>query len=255
MKTIVFDLDGTLTESKESLDNEMIALLNKLLATHCIAIISSATWKQFQKQVVSCVDNTAPLNNLYLLPNSGGSMYQTWGQYGWVATYQTKLTKRDTDRIEKALTESITESSFKQPQKLWGKQIENRESQITFSALGQKAPIEEKEKYDPDFSKRKALIETLQKKLMSFDVRISGTTSIEISLKGVNKKFGIDELMKRLHTSKDDVLFIGTDITKGNSNYIAVEMGLSYLQVKDFEDTKKIIRSILDKSSVLEKTG
>jgi HAD superfamily hydrolase (TIGR01484 family) len=253
MKTIVFDLDGTLTESKEALDSEMIALLSKLLATHSIAIVSSSTWKQFQKQVLTGIDEN--VNNLYLLPNSGGSMYQTWGRYGWVATYQTKLSKRDTDRIEKAFDDAIADSGFKQPDKLWGKQFENRESQITFSALGQKAPIEEKESYDPDLSKRKVLVESLQKKLTSYDVSISGTTSVEVSLKGINKKFGIDELMKRLHVSKDDVLFVGSKIVKGNTNYVAVEMGLNYVQVNDCEDTKKLIRSLLDPATSLEKTG
>lgn len=257
MKTIVFDLDETLTESKESLDAEMIALLGKLLATYSIAIVSNASWKQFQKQVVSCfeTDSSVSLNNLYLLPSSGGSMYQTWGRYGWVATYQLKLSKRDTDRIEKVLDEAIFESSFKQPNKLWGKQVEILDSQVVFSALGQKAPIEEKENYDPDLSKRTALAAILQKKLSSYDIRITGTASIEISLKGINKKFGIDELMKRLHASKDDVLFIGTNISKNNSNYVAVEMGLSYTQVKDCEDTKRMIRSLLDQPSLQEKTG
>ncbi len=39
----------------------------------------------------------------------------------------------------------------------WGEQIEDRGSQITFSALGQQAPIEEKKKWDPDFTKREKI--------------------------------------------------------------------------------------------------
>lgn len=257
MKTIVFDLDETLTNSKESLDVEMLALLGKLLETNSIAIVSDTSWNQFQKQILSCFENdpSVSLNNLYLLPSSGGSMYQTWGKYGWVATYQMKLSKRDTDYIERILDEAISESSFKQPNKLWGKQVEVLDSEVVFSALGRKAPIEEKENYDPDLSKRTVLATMLQKKLSSYDVRITGTTSIEISIKGVNKKFGIDELMKRLHTSKDDVLFIGTNISKSNSNYVAIEMGLNHIQVKDCEDTKRVIRSLLDQSLLQEKTG
>lgn len=254
MKTIVFDLDGTLTESKEDLDDEMVVLLQKLLVNHNVAIISGAAWKQFQKQIVSRLcDDEKLLNNLYLMPNSGGSMYQTWGRYGWVATYQIKLNKRDAVRIQAAFDEAIKDSGFEQPQKLWGKQIENRESQITFSALGQRAPLDDKEKYDPDHSKRKILVESLQKKLASYDIRIGGTTSIDVSLKGINKKYGIDELMKRLHISKDDVVFVGDSIFKGGNDYAAVEMGLEYVQVKDFEDTKTWIRSVLDQTSTISK--
>lgn len=255
MKTIVFDLDGTLTESKEALDDEMVALLMKLLPTHNVAIISGAAWKQFQKQVVNRLsDDITSLNNLYLLPSSGGSMYQMWGRYGWVATYQNKLHRRDISRIQKAFEEVFEETSFEQPQKLWGKQIENRESQVTFSALGQRAPIEAKEKYDPDFSKRKVLLDALQKKLSSYDVTMGGTTSVDVTLKGINKKYGVDELMKRLHISKDDVVYVGDAIFKGGNDYAAVEMGLDRIQVKDHEETKTWIRGILDQA-VLEKTG
>ena len=254
MKTIVFDLDGTLTDSKEPLDEEMAAILIKLLAFRNVAIISGASWRQFQKQVVNHLKGSDKLNNLYLLPTSGGSMYQTWGKYGWVATYQHKLHRRDVARIMKAFEEVLEETEFERPKKLWGRQIESRDSQITFSALGQNAPIEAKEKYDPDFSKRRALADALQKKLPSYDVRIGGTTSIDISLRGINKKFGIDELMKRLHVSKDDVVYVGCDIFKGGSNYVAIEMGLDHVEVRDSEETRHWIRDILD-AEVLEKTA
>lgn len=246
MKTIVFDLDGTLAKSKEPIDEEMAGLLVKLLGIHNIAIISGAAWRQLQKQVLNNfrVDDSK-LNNLYLLPTSGGSMYQMWGKYGWVAAYQTKLHRRDVARIIKALEEVLEESDFESPRKLWGRQVESRESQITFSALGQNAPIEVKEKYDPDLSKRKVLVDALQKKISSYDIRIEGTTSIDISLRGVNKKYGIDELMGRLHISKDDVIYVGNAIFKGGSDYVAVEMGLDHVPVKDPEDTKKWIREMI----------
>jgi HAD superfamily hydrolase (TIGR01484 family) len=255
MKTIVFNLDGTLTESKETLDEEMAALLVKLLQNHNVAIVAGASWKQFQKQVVNQLRvDSSKLNNLYLLPTSGGSMYQTWSKYGWVATYQHKLHRRDIARITKTIEESLEEIGFEKPKKLWGRQIETRESQVTFSALGQNAPSEVKDKYDPDYSRRRLLLNSLQKKLPAYDICIGGRTSIDISLRGINKKYGIDELMKRLHISKDDVIFVGNSIFKGGSNYVAVEMGLEYFEVRDVEDTRNWIREILD-AEVLEKSA
>jgi hypothetical protein len=60
--------------------------------------------------------------------------------------------------------------------------------------------------------------------------------------------------MKRLHISKDDVIFVGNSIFKGGSNYVAVEMGLEYFEVRDVEDTRNWIREILD-AEVLEKSA
>ena len=50
---IIFDLDGTLTESKSDLDGEMATLLARLLGTVDVAIISGGAWAQFEKQVLA----------------------------------------------------------------------------------------------------------------------------------------------------------------------------------------------------------
>jgi hypothetical protein len=42
---IIFDLDGTLAESKSSLDGEMAALLGRLLEVVKVAIISGGAWE------------------------------------------------------------------------------------------------------------------------------------------------------------------------------------------------------------------
>lgn len=254
MKTIVLDLGGTLAVSKDSLDDEMVTLISKLLPSYNVAIISGASWKQVHKQISGLLSlDQSLLNNLYLLPASGGSLYQSWPRYGWVAAYQHKLATRDVERINNAFEEAIVESGFESPQKLWGKSFENCDSKISFAALGQKAPLEAKEKWDVDGNKRRALVEALRRKLQSYEVRIAGMNSIDVSLKGINKKYGIDELMKRLHVSKDDLIYIGDSIFKGGSDYAAVEMGLNHVSVRDPGDTKTWIRNVLDgKNQVLQ---
>jgi phosphomannomutase len=52
-KLIVFDLDGTLAESKSSVDAEMSELLHELLAIVKVAVISGGDWSQFEKQLLS----------------------------------------------------------------------------------------------------------------------------------------------------------------------------------------------------------
>jgi hypothetical protein len=254
MKTIILDLGGTLAVSKDSLDDEMVTLISKLLSSYNVAIISGASWRQVHKQISGLLSiDQGLLNNLYLLPASGGSLYQSWPRYGWVAAYQHKLSTRDAERISGAFEEAIVESGFEQPQKLWGKQFENCDSKIAFSALGQKAPLEAKEKWDVDGNKRRVLVDSLRKKLQGYEVYIAGMNSIDVSLRGINKKYGIDELMKKLHVSKDEVVYVGDSIFKGGSDYAAVEMGLNNVSVRDPEDTKTWIRNVLDgKNQVLQ---
>lgn len=247
MNTIVFDLGGTLAISKDALDGEMIALIGRLLLSNNVAIISGSSWKQVNKQIsdLLTIDQMA-LNNLYVLPASGGSLFQSWGKYGWVAVYQNKLAQKEIDKITEVIEETIAESGFQQPEKLWGKQIDSCESKVVFSALGLRAPLDAKEKWDTDGSKRKVLSEALRRKLVAYDIRIVGMNSIDVSIKGINKKYGIDELMKKIRASKDELIYVGDSIYKGGSDYAAIEMGLNYVQVKDPEETKTWIRNVLD---------
>ena len=67
-KLIVFDFDGTLAESKSSLDAEMSKLLGSLLRIVKVAVISGGDWQQFTKQVLSKLPPAKRLKNLSPLP-------------------------------------------------------------------------------------------------------------------------------------------------------------------------------------------
>jgi phosphomannomutase len=51
-KLVVFDLDGTLAESKSAIDAEMAKLLDSLLDLVKVSVISGGAWLQFEKQVL-----------------------------------------------------------------------------------------------------------------------------------------------------------------------------------------------------------
>jgi phosphomannomutase len=151
-KLIVFDLDGTIAESKSSLDAEMSALLRDVLSIVKVAVISGGNWPQFEKQLVSKLPDDADLKNLSLLPTCGTKFYRY--NSAWKKLYSEDFTDEEREKIVSSLQKAIELSGFK-AETSWGELIEDRGSQITFSALGQQAPLEEKKKWDPNFAKRK----------------------------------------------------------------------------------------------------
>ena len=159
-KLIVFDLDGTIAESKSSLDDEMSALLRDLLSIVKVAIISGGNWPQFEKQLVSNLPRDANLKNLSLLPTCGTKFYKY--NSTWEKLYSEDFTDEEKEKIISSLQKAIGLSDFN-AETVWGELIEDRGSQITFSALGQQAPLEEKKKWDPDFAKRKQMKAFLDK--------------------------------------------------------------------------------------------
>jgi phosphomannomutase len=149
---IIFDLDGTLAASKSSLDAEMAALLGGLLDVVKVAVISGGAWTQFETQLISHFAAGARLENLSLLPTCGTRFYRFSGT--WKNLYSEDIAADDRARIVRALSDALDRSGFG-AERHWRDLIEDRGSQITLSALGQEAPLVEKEKWDADLAKRK----------------------------------------------------------------------------------------------------
>jgi HAD superfamily hydrolase (TIGR01484 family) len=205
-KLIVFDLDGTLAESKSSLDPEMSRLLHDLFGVVRVAVISGGGWPQFEKQVLSHLPHDDSLGNLSLLPTCGTKFFRYQGD--WKELYSEDFTAEEKAKIVSSLEQAVGEAGFK-AEKVWGEVIEDRGSQITFSALGQQAPLEEKQKWDPDFAKRKkiqAIVDTL---IPGFSVRLGGATSIDVTKPGIDKAYGIRKLRDILGISLKEMIFIG----------------------------------------------
>lgn len=87
---MVFDLDGTLAESKSPLDAEMALLLEGLLGVVKVAVISGGAWQQFETQILTHLPSGESLQNLSLLPTCGTRFYRY--RAGWELLYAEDFT-------------------------------------------------------------------------------------------------------------------------------------------------------------------
>jgi len=241
-KLIVFDLDGTLAESKSSLDAEMSAILHQLFSIAKVAVISGGNWPQFEKQLLSNLPHDERLKNLSILPTCGTKFFRY--EATWEEIYSEDFTANEKEKIIGSLNKALESSGFK-PGKLWGELIEDRGSQITFSALGQQAPIEEKKKWDPDFAKRKKIKAILDTLIPEFSVRMGGATSIDVTKQGIDKAYGIRKLRDILGIAIDEMIFIGDAVFPGGNDYPAKEAGVVSIRVRDPNETKRVSEAII----------
>jgi phosphomannomutase len=248
-KLIIFDLDGTLAESKAAIDGEMIKILNALIDVAKVAIISGGDWPQFEKQVLYHLTNKESFKNLSILPTCGTKFYQY--KSGWKKLYSEDFTDEEKKKILNSLTTAVEEQGFK-PEKTWGEQIEDRGSQITYSALGQEAPLKTKKEWDPGFAKRKKIQAALSKTIPQFSVNLGGTTSVDITKPGIDKAYGIKKLREILNIKKKEMIFIGDAIFPGGNDYPAKEAGVASVCIKDPDETKRVIAGII---ACLDKKG
>ncbi|MDD5165574.1 MAG: HAD-IIB family hydrolase [Candidatus Pacebacteria bacterium] len=241
---VIFDLDGTLAASKSQLDAEMADLVMKLLSKTKVAIISGGGYPQFQTQFLHSLPiSSESFSSLFLMPTSGTKLYVWRGN--WNEQYSEQLTPAEKLRITTSLKESLRITNYTAPTKMYGEAIEDRGSQISFSALGQQAPIEAKQTWDPDRSKRTLITDNLREKIPEFDIRIGGMTTIDITKRGINKAFGIRKLEEYLKLMPDHILFVGDALFQGGNDFPAKATGVDCVQVDGPEDTKKLLRSLL----------
>ena len=241
-RLIVFDLDGTLAPSKSSLAPQTAGLLRDLLGIVKVAVISGGAWAQFEKQLLTDLPKDSLLANLSLLPTCGTKFFQY--NEKWQELYSEDLTAEQKKKIIDSLDKAAGEAGYR-AEKVWGNVIEDRGSQVTFSALGQKAPLAEKDKWDADFAKRKKITAILETLIPEFSIRMGGATSIDVTKPGIDKAYGMGKLRDTLHLSFKEMIYVGDALFPGGNDYPAEEAGVVSIPVKGPDDTNLVISTIL----------
>jgi phosphomannomutase len=242
---IVFDLDGTLATSKQAIDAEMAQLFIDLLAVTSVAVISGGDWPQFERQLLDRLPSGENYAKLTLLPTSGTKFYRFDGR--WKQIYADTFSQSERERVMDALTSAVAQAGFAD-ETIWGEQIEDRGSQITFSGLGQEAHPDAKARWDPDVQKRNRLKALLDERLPDFAVRIGGSTSVDITKPGIDKAYGIGKLSTIINVSLSEMLFIGDALYPGGNDAPVRDAGVATIAVHDIADTKLVIETILKMS-------
>lgn len=250
IKAVVFDLDGTLAESKSPIRIDMADILCKLLSSKMVLIMSGGSFDQFKSQLLLRLEGAKFFwKNLYLMPTSGAE-FLCWNseKNDWEKKYSFDFKDEEFEKIKIAFKDALEKAGvaeeFKDRQ-IHGEQIENRGPQITFSALGQKAPLTEKIEWDPEVSKRRRIVEELKKLIPEYTIQIGGSTSIDITKKGIDKAFGIQAFMKNTGVRTNEILFIGDSLFPGGNDATVLRTGIKTIKVANPNDTYKVITNIL----------
>jgi hypothetical protein len=203
---------------------------------------SGGDWPQFQTQVVSRLPEGADLKRLWIMPTTGTKLYRYDGE--WKAIYADVFDADERKKIAAALDQVMREKGYDQAQ-IWGEQIEDRGSQITFSALGQEAPLSAKKDWDPDFAKRKDMQVDLVKLLPGLSINMGGSTSIDITREGIDKAYGMRRLIEHAGITFENILFMGDAIFPGGNDYPVAAAGIDVIRVRDPEDTSVAITAVV----------
>lgn len=252
-KVIAFDLDGTLADSKSPIEDRMAELLDQLLDKFQVCVMSGGRFEQFQTQLLNNLKvEPAKLERLHLMPTCGTRYYvYDLAKSGWEQVYAENFTDAEKKEIITALNKGIDDMGLRE-KKTWGETVEDRGSQITFSALGQdivaelgKKGVELKEQWDPDGSKKHKLRDYVAELIPDFEVRAGGSTSIDITKPGIDKAYGMKKLMNILEIGKENILFIGDRLEEGGNDYPVKAMGVDSIEISKWQETAIAVQAIV----------
>ncbi len=252
-KVIAFDLDGTLSPSKSPLPDRMGELLAQLLEKFQVCVMSGGKFEQFEKQLLNNLRAEPELlDKLHIMPTCGTRYYRyDHAKKTWKIIYAEDFSPAQKQKIIKALNQGIDALGYRE-KKTYGDTVEDRGSQITFSALGQDIVdhlglegVELKEQWDPDTSKKQKLRNYVAELIPEFEVRVGGGTSVDITRPGIDKGYGMQKLMDRFKLKKSDILFIGDRLIEGGNDYPVKAMGIDCIEISHWQETALAIETML----------
>lgn len=250
---VAFDLDDTLAPSKSPVPEPMARALRALLDVVPVCVISGGQINQFRDQVLARIGaSPSELTGLHLMPTCGTRYYRYEGTAsetsddalaGWTLEYANDLTPEQiTEGF--AIVEREARRLGLWETETWGPVLEDRGSQITFSALGQEAPVDAKRAWDPTGEKKSALRDAVAPYLPELEVRSGGSTSVDITLRGVDKAYGMRRLAEVTGIALDDMLFVGDRLDPAGNDYPVKALGVPCHAVTGWEDTAEYVTDL-----------
>ncbi|MDO8563760.1 MAG: HAD-IIB family hydrolase [Nanoarchaeota archaeon] len=241
IKALVFDVDDTITASCQTIKDETANILEKIRPE--IAFLTGTPIPELKRMISS------RLNRKHHLMGNTGTHYVVVENSAEKEILKDSLNEEEKIEIIIALKQLKAKYNLI-PLTSEEDQIQDRGSQITFSVLGRNASSKDKSNYDSDKKKRIEFIFFLNNIINKYEIKIGGTTSIDITPKGRDKAWAINNFMRINNFRKDEIIFFGDQLQPGGNDYAALKTGVKCVAVKNPEQTIEILKEMLDKKEI-----
>lgn len=235
IKLVAMDLDGTLTQHKEQLDDEHKEALDMLAQKYKLLMVGAGQAKRIFNQM-----NKYPID---IIGNYGLQYAKYNSASGDLDIVRDESFAVDRESVERKVTyfrEKYGYTAFR------GDNVEYHISGcITFPILGTKAIQADKLSFDPDRKKRRAFYGEVVEAFSDYNVFVGGSSSFDMSPRPYNKYYALDLYCKENGYTHDQVVYIGDDYGQGGNDESVYLSDFNYITIDDYRDFTKVIKDLL----------
>ncbi len=237
-KHVFFDLDNTLTPSRRPLKAEHVPLFSALCDVRDVIVVTGGTAEHIQAQLGDA------RGKYWMLAQSGNHSVDKDGTERWREKLSEEQVRESLRLIE------LMKQTFGIAVRDENDLVDNRGAQIGYSVIGYHEDSAIKDAFDPDFSRRKAVLEQLRADVerlnaVGIEVFPAGSSGYNFTIIGKDKGANVARLIAELAWDKEESLYVGDALAPGENDYSVVGV-IETQAVQGPDDTFKFIKEMLD---------
>ena len=227
---LLFDMDGTLTDARQPISEEVIDTLKSISPAIRKYLVTGSDMAKIEEQIptetlLNMFERVYSCNGTRVW-NCNLDMDDETGVIEPELIHKVSLTDYYSEADVNHIINVLLKTAYKTHTKIkTGTFVEWRDSQINFSVLGRNCTTTQREdyvKWDTKSGERQKIIDNLRKEFKGWGLsfRLGGQISIDITREGWDKSYAF----KNMKESPDQCIFFGDKICKdGNDLDIAMK--------------------------------
>ena len=236
IRLIAMDLDGTLTQHKEPLEEANRICLDALRQRYSLLMVGAGQVMRIFNQL-------------------GGYPIDVVGNYG--LQYGEYDPAEKTVVIKRDLTFPVERESVKERIEMLrqrhgfteyrGESVEYHPSGcVTFPILGTKAIQADKLAFDPDRKKRRKILSEVTEVFSDYTVFVGGSSSFDMAPRPFDKAYALELYCKEKGLKKENVVYIGDDYGEGGNDESVLKAGYQFIKIDNYRDLPTLVKCLLE---------
>ena len=224
LKLVAFDLDGTLTQHKTPIEPENRAVLEALSRRYRLLMVGAGDVQRIFRQI-----REFPID---ILGNYGLQQGTYDPNHGTLRVVNAPPAPCDREDILARAAELRRRFGFTH---YTGGSVEFHDSGVlTFALLGTRAEQAEKLAFDPDRSKRRAVLDQVAAAFPEFNVFVGGSSSFDMAPKPYDKRYALECYCAAHGIGLSETAFCGDDYGPGGNDACVCHAGIRFFRVDDY---------------------